>query len=276
MALALDWLRAWLWGPPRPALSSPPPPPPPPRCWATSAQCGGKGAHRKVLIDLGANCGDTYLEMQQMFPALQASNAEIYLWEPLPVLLDAYLRHIASIDPRVRLVESAAWVSEGTTQFFQSKRDEKLSASQVANAFRCNDSSLRRGNPHGAATMVDAKSHWNRFLRKGEPVQVGMRDFARWYAALKLAACDYVVLKIDIEGAEHAVLQSLLGQSQACEVDEWLVEWHPNSTNTTHALPKLRDTIRRCSAQSGCPVHLREQVGPEWRLVQLQESRWEV
>ena len=28
--------------------------------------------------------------MQQMFPALQASNAEIYLWEPLPVLLDAY------------------------------------------------------------------------------------------------------------------------------------------------------------------------------------------
>lgn len=236
------------------------------------AQCRGKGAHRKVLIDLGANCGDTYLQMQQMFPALQASDAEIFLWEPLPVLLDAYLRHIASIDPRVRLVESVAWVSGGTTEFFQSKRDEKLSASQVATSFRCNDSSHMRGNPHGSATMVDAKSHWNRFIRKGQPVQVGMRDFAQWFAALKLAARDYVVLKIDIEGAEHAVLQSLLEQPHACEVDEWLVEWHPNSSSTAHALPTLRAAIRRCSAQSGCPVYLREQIGRRWQLARPQDQ----
>lgn len=226
-------------------------------------------AHRTVLIDVGANCGDTYQTMQQMFPALQANDAEIFLWEPLPVLLEAYLRRIASSDPRVHLVEKAAWVSDGTTNFFPSRRDEGLSAAQVAAKWHCNKSApdaRMPTHPHGSATLVDGKSHWNRY-RKGQPLQVATQAFAQWFAALALAPCDYVVLKIDIEGAEHAILRHLLdSSSHACAVDEWLIEWHPNQTGTPDALPALQDVIRRCSSQMRCPVNLREQHGEHWRL----------
>ena len=117
---------------------------------------------RSVLIDLGSNCGDTYQTMQQMFEPLQASSAEFFLWEPMPVLLEAYLRRIASNDSRVRLVEAAAWVSDGNATFFQSQRDERLSPAQTASRWHCNVSERRKktqvGNPHGSATLIDART----------------------------------------------------------------------------------------------------------------------
>ena len=56
-------------------------------------------------------------------------------------------------------------------------------------------------------------------------VNVSAIDLSSWMQK-HLRCSDFIVLKIDIEGAEYKVLPALVKSGMVCMVDLLLVEWH--------------------------------------------------
>ena len=63
---------------------------------------------RKVFVDLGANCGNTYLQRKKMFDA--EGDWEIYLWEPSPQMHTFFLDDLARSNPDIVVVPYAAGI----------------------------------------------------------------------------------------------------------------------------------------------------------------------
>ena len=57
------------------------------------------------------------------------------------------------------------------------------------------------------------------------PVRVHCLDFSAWLAA-ECAAATHLVLKMDIEGAEYAVLERMIETGTLALVDELMIEFH--------------------------------------------------
>ena len=95
-------------------------------------------------------------------------------------------------------------------------------------------------------------------------------DFAEWLAiSSEFQKADTICLKIDIEGAEYAVLPHLLSARSLCRVNFLIIEWH------LHALPAsrrlfglgLRNSLEEL-VNGGCPplasprIFMHEEFGP--------------
>ena len=59
--------------------------------------------NRTVIVDAGANCGNSLKRLQQLFPRLRAPGVEVYLWEANPHVQRAYLGDIEMRDGVVQL-----------------------------------------------------------------------------------------------------------------------------------------------------------------------------
>ena len=87
------------------------------------------------------------------------------------------------------------------------------------------DETLHFGYRKSASHIVDAGAGWKPDKRVSETVEVPAIDFAGWLVRnVKLE--DYVVIKMDIERAEYAVLPRLLATGAACLIDELYLECH--------------------------------------------------
>ena len=78
--------------------------------------------NRTVLVDAGANCGNSFKRLQQLFPRLRAPGVEVYLWEANPHVQRAYLGDIETRDPRAKLYRNAVWIRDEPITFFLQKR----------------------------------------------------------------------------------------------------------------------------------------------------------
>ena len=82
-----------------------------------------------------------------------------------------------------------------------------------------------------------------------QTVEVPAIDFAAWLTKnVKLE--DYVVVKMDIEHAEYAVLPRMLATGAACLVDELYLECH--SKRPLHAHSECAATRRRVRSAQTC------------------------
>lgn len=196
-------------------------------------------APRKIFIDLGANCGNSYLVLKTKMNLLDSNTNgnedddatpwDVYLWEANPQLVRLYLNDLASKQrlpydtgtDRIHVVAAAAAAVDGELQFYLTQGQEGATDKQD---FRNPDCDIDSGsNPAGASTLMEGA------VRAGKPVTVPAIDFARWLSELKLQPEDRVLLKIDIEGAEVEVLERLMAHNNGadlCRVERLLVEWH--------------------------------------------------
>ena len=72
---------------------------------------------RAILVDIGANCGDSFMRFVQMHSGLQAANAELYLWEANPILVSSFLDKLPARDPRVHILPYAASTEDAFMAF---------------------------------------------------------------------------------------------------------------------------------------------------------------
>jgi len=187
---------------------------------------------RLVFIDLGANCGNSYKRLKNR-KFLDSPDWEIWLWEANPQMIKWYLTDLAKTDPRIRVVDNAAWIEEKVMQFFLTRGQEDVTEIQQFKAHKCKGGSHYQ--PSGASSLFsgkgdggthDAARRVNKY-RAGKPVDVQAIDFNKWMRDLKLQPQDQVVLKIDIEGAEIPLLKHMLDDGdEICLVDHFFVEWH--------------------------------------------------
>jgi FkbM family methyltransferase len=164
-----------------------------------------------LAIDLGANVG--------LFTArMAATGADVVAFEPDPhafALLSDRVKHL----PNVTLIAAAAGDAPGTLTLFR-----HVDFAEHPD-LRTTSSSIIPGK-----TRMD----------EGAGIAVDVIDFAAWLAEKNRPVA---LLKIDIEGAEVALLERLLATPQATLVTQAFVETHeriiPHLRQRTAALKAL-------------------------------------
>lgn len=168
---------------------------------------------RKVFIDLGAFDGDTIRQFREKYH--DADHFEIHAFEPDPRCRE----HFATM--RVHFHPVAAWVEDGYVDLYL-------------------------GDLQSSSLMRD-KTSGN--IDRDHPVRVECVDFSRWIRQFDGAA---IVLKMDVEGVEHAILGKMLDEGSLASVRELWVDWHHHKVNTSQE--RHDELLDRLNA-TGIPLH---------------------
>lgn len=160
-------------------------------------------ADRKIFIDCGANTGkvlETFIRNRQGY--------KFYAFEAQPELI-ATLEKVVAAHPEVpiELNNLAVWTENTKLDFYL--------ATEWSENFR-----------GGSTVLAGHKSNASR-IDYDHPVKVDAIDFSRWFAeTIKPTPQDYIAIKMDIEGAEYAVLEKLIREDSLQYVSELFVEFH--------------------------------------------------
>ena len=144
----------------------------------------------KILIDCGASNGSAIRELENKYGIFD----KIYAIEPNP----KNARQINTKDSKIVKLEAAISTVYGKSKLYFSERFD------------------------GSTLYLNKKSG---NIRADNFVEVETIDFSDWLART-INRDDYVVCKMDVEGAEFDVLEHLLEARQMDLIDVLLVEWH--------------------------------------------------
>jgi FkbM family methyltransferase len=149
------------------------------------------------FIDLGAYKGGTIRAFHAS--SLYRPCTKIYAWECNPQL------EKVSYGPGVVVIRSAAWINNGHIDLYTSPKITQGSSVDITK------------------TTGD--------LDKKRPAKVPCIDFPEWLSC-ECKYSDHVILKMNIEGAEYAVLDRMLENETINIVDILIVRWHWNKLTT--------------------------------------------
>ena len=149
---------------------------------------------RKIFIDCGAFDGRSIAKFQRK---KHASEYEIFSFEPTPALS----AHVKKKYKKAAVYNKAIWIKNGTMDFF-------VNPSNI----------LSQGN-----SLIKEKLSGR--LDKENPITVETIDLNEWILN-NFSKEDYIILKIDIEGAEYEVLPHLIQGGCLDYIDEVYIEYH--------------------------------------------------
>jgi len=163
---------------------------------------------RKVLFDLGAHHGVALRELKDHLSL--DDTWEIHAFEPNPAC--RIKERLQKFDIPLRVHEAAVWIEDGAVKFRQQNH-------RVA----------QNRSPSDGRSDVDG---WGSCLQDLDSAASGLEpavevecvDFARILGAY--SADDYIVVKLDAEGAEFALLRHLIEREVINRIKVLLVEWH--------------------------------------------------
>ena len=152
----------------------------------------------KAFLDCGAHDGRSVETFKARTPDWR--EFEIHCFEPNPIFRDG-LRALA----RVTFHEAAVWVEVGSKPLYQ-HLEGKLKAS----------------------SLLSCKQD----LNLSDPIMVFCVDFGSWVKR-HFQRDDYIVVKMDIEGAEYRVLSQMIADGSIGYVNELYVEFHHHKVGVT-------------------------------------------
>lgn len=168
----------------------------------------------KAFIDLGAYKGDTIEQFYNWGHLLSdPKEFQIFAFEPNSDCWNS-LNLLAKQKGNLSVIGKAAWVKDGDIDFI----------------------------PDGiGATTMKTKKNWD----QGLAIKVPCLDFSEWMT--RFTKDDFIVLKIDIEGAEFEVLEKMIKDGTISLVDHLWVEFHQNKVTdyTTQYKNELVDRIKK-------------------------------
>jgi FkbM family methyltransferase len=151
---------------------------------------------RKIFIDGGCHKGQSIIKARKEF----GDNIEIYGFEAVPFL--AYsLQEYYKLDSKVNVTWSALWKNnKGINLNFPKK---------------------------GASWSNSVYERWEEKVTQKVP----SIDLSTWLKE-NVTKKDYVILKLDIEGAEYEVLNKMIKDGTIDLVNEFWGEWHDNKISS--------------------------------------------
>eukprot|EP01023_Acetabularia_acetabulum_P016003 TRINITY_DN17892_c0_g1_i1.p1 TRINITY_DN17892_c0_g1~~TRINITY_DN17892_c0_g1_i1.p1 ORF type:complete len:311 (-),score=21.03 TRINITY_DN17892_c0_g1_i1:3030-3848(-) len=164
---------------------------------------------KTVLIDLGANCGNSFYDLQKKHGPFNRS----YLWELNPFLFPA-LEELISKNENVTFIPYGAW-----------HKEENITLDIIGNQVsKCDLSeSFWDGTTFIDTKYTDKKHQWND--RYNSTIHTKTIIFVDWYQQ-NICQQDEVTLKIDIEKAEFGVLAHMVSAGLLCHPKNLLLEFH--------------------------------------------------
>jgi FkbM family methyltransferase len=146
---------------------------------------------RKIFLDCGGNSGMSVDLFRAVYP--HGRDYIIHSFEPNPQFAKAYASRHVHFHP------CAVWEYTGRVKFYLSRGTQAAGSSLFK---------------HKTTGKLDKK-----------PISVRCINLATWMQK-NLTPDDHIVLKLDIEGAEYAVLMTLLHAGVLSWVKELFIEWH--------------------------------------------------
>ena len=188
---------------------------------------------RKVFIDCGAHDGCSVRKFLDITE--DGAEYEVYSFEPNPKLA-----HHHPVGDAV-FYDKAVWTSDGPHTFYMH-------------------------GTTGGSTLVEEKNIHNTLKAQSRPsimkvqglpeaITVECIDISKWIST-KFAKEDYIVLKMDIEGAEYQILDKMIAEGTIDYINEFAIEWHLLTSKGVG--PSLRKHIKQ---QIGEHTQLFEQKG---------------
>ena len=172
---------------------------------------------RKIFIDLGANTGEVSAKFAQETP-----EAAIFCVEPNRELIAHLVDASFGVGRPFTILCAAAWTHDGMVDFFQS-------------------------GASAASTVVAGKvepSHWPA-IDYTRSTAVPCFDLSQWLSD-NFRGCD-ITLKMDVEGAEYALLERMMQDRTLGLVGRLLCEWHwdrfPAVTREQHDAIRTRAAL---------------------------------
>ena len=158
---------------------------------------------RKIFIDCGAHCGESILMAKQRF----GENIQVVSFEAMPYLAKQLI-DIYKDDENVMVMNAAVWTDTNVMKFYVS----------------CDitDGSSLLG---GKINNLDENVY----------VNVPCFDLSSWILST-FTEDDYIILKLDIEGAEYQVLNKMIDDGSIKLIRELWGEWHDDKINDMETL----------------------------------------
>ena len=154
----------------------------------------------RYFIDCGAHCGESILTAKQYF----GSDINVISFEPVPGLAKQ-LQEIHQNDPTIQIQNSAVWINDDIKKF------------------------------HLSEAYTDGSSLLNSLnnLRDDHYIDINCFDLSTWISE-SFNEKDYLILKLDIEGAEYEVLNKMIEDDTIKLVNELWGEWHDMKIDDDH------------------------------------------
>lgn len=164
-----------------------------------------------VILEIGANCGQTTVEFLRFFP-----NVRLYCFEPDPRAIEKFKRNVNA--PNVQLIEAAVGANSGHVMFHQSSGME-----WVDPAGWDHSGSIRKPKSHLEVWP------WVKFEKQ---IPVPMIKLDDWFFSNEIEKIDFIWA--DVQGAESDLI---LGALQTLKATEFFytefsdVEWYEGQIN---------------------------------------------
>jgi FkbM family methyltransferase len=159
----------------------------------------------KIYVDCGAHQGDIFRLYYGQFD-------EYHLFEIHPVIHKKLIESLPK-DGKVYVHNNAVWTENGTAEFYLSQHDTY------------------------GSTMIKEKQSGR--IDVNNPHIVDTVDFSNFILSLDAT---YLHVKMDIEGAEYAVLDKMIKDDTLRFVDTLEVEFHSHKIQSSH-IKKQHDSL---------------------------------
>jgi FkbM family methyltransferase len=167
---------------------------------------------KKAFIDLGSYKGDSIEQFKNWIQLIDnPGEYDIFAFEPNPDLFDT-MRKKAGSTKRVIFRPWAATTYDGEIEMAIDKTP----------------------TPMGSTVIPSKVAIWDNYPH----IKVKCFDFAKWLKS-KFKGSDKVIIKMDIEGAEFPVLESMIENDSITIANPLFVEFHEHKTQAFSGQDKL-------------------------------------
>lgn len=171
-----------------------------------------------MFIDGGGNNGSSVRKFRREYDPL--NRFKVYSFEPNPFFKDNFSDFKNHV-----LIQAALYNKDGHEQFYLDREDGDGSTFYENKITKYN----------GGFGTLDLES----------PIKVRTLDLSKWITK-ELNESDYIVLKLDIEGAEYDVLEKMIDDHTIERIKYLFIEWHwhkvgINKTRHDSLLRKISD-----------------------------------
>ena len=166
---------------------------------------------RKIFLDCGANRGQSIIQAKKQF----GDDFEIHSFEAVPILYDKLIEKWKH-DSKVYLYNNAVWDKKDKVKIY-----------------------LSLGWSDSSTLYLEKKDRPITSNIYNEIESIDISDFIQ----TNFLPEDYIILKLDIEGAEYDVLLNLIQTGVLGYVDELWGEWHDHTFDNQYYTNILQSKI---------------------------------
>lgn len=174
---------------------------------------------KKIILDCGSHLGESVKKFRNMFPN---DDCNFYMFEP-----NTYLFDIFNSNP----------------EFDDCKKYNKAisNKTEIVKLWGCTETKYSVGS-----TLEKSKADWDK-IKENDFIEIESIDLSD-FIMNSFSKDDYIILKLDIEGAEYDTLEKLLETGVISYIDELYCEFHtqwlaPEFAQREHNIRKKLEEI---------------------------------